>query len=72
MFCRAEWTTDAVPALLGFSLMLVLCVLMAIFIDGGNGLTYVADRMLGLLLAVINEAENSTHANDTVRRIAVG
>ena len=39
VFCRVERTTDAVLALVGFSLMLVLCVLMAMIVDGGNELT---------------------------------
>ena len=34
--------------------------------------TMVADRMLGLPLAVIHEAENSTHTNNPARKIAVG
>ena len=39
VFRQAEWTTDAAPALVGFSLMLVLHVLMAMIVDSGDGLT---------------------------------
>ena len=72
VFCQAEWTTDAVPALVGFSLMLVLHVLMAMIVVGGDELTLVADRVLGLLLVVINEAKNNTHTKVPARRIPVG
>ncbi len=36
---RAGWTTDADPALVGFSLMLVFRVLMAMIVGNSDGLT---------------------------------
>jgi hypothetical protein len=36
---QAGWTTDADPALVGFYLMLVLRILMAMIVDNGDGLT---------------------------------
>ncbi len=39
VFRQAERTTDAAPTLEGFSLMLVVRVLMAMIVDSGDGLT---------------------------------
>ncbi len=40
VFRQVMRTTDAAPALEGFSLMLVKPVLMAMIIESGDGLTY--------------------------------
>ena len=44
VFRRVEWTTGAAVALVGFSLMLVVRVLMAMVVESGDGLTYRVGR----------------------------
>ncbi len=44
VFRQVVRTTDAAPALEGFSLMLVVRVLMTMISESGNGLTYVNQR----------------------------
>ena len=40
VFRQVEWTTGAAVALVGFPLMLVVPVLMAMIVESGDGLTY--------------------------------
>ena len=40
VFRQVEWTMGTAAALVGFSLMLVVRVLMAMVVGGGDGLTY--------------------------------
>ncbi len=40
VFRQVEWTTGTVAALVGFSLMLVVRVLMAVVVGSGDGLAY--------------------------------
>ncbi len=44
VFRQVEWTTGAAVALVGFSLMLVVCVSMAMVVGSGDGLTYGVQR----------------------------